>query len=257
MRPIRRVVTVLAAALTAAGISGCSGPWPAAEVAMPPVEAATIAAVDPPDAALANSPVIAQAHRSVAKVHSMAPSCQKLLDGSGVVFAPHRVMSSAHGVAGATEITVSVDGGEYPATVVFYDPDADVSILDVPGLEAPALAFAEETAPSGADALILGYPGGGPFVATPARVRDLIELSGPDIYRTKTVHREVYIVRGGVRQGGSGGPLIDLNSRILGLAFGASVEDPDSSFVLTGKQLFGIAVNADSSAPVPTGDCVG
>ncbi|MGV0643275.1 MarP family serine protease [Mycolicibacterium sp. XJ879] len=261
MRPIRRAVAVVAGVLTGAFllavVAGCSGPWPAAEVTLPPAETATVAKVEPPDAALANSPVVAEAQRSVAKIHSMAPSCQKILDGSGVVFAPNRVMSSAHGVAGATDITVSVDGGDYPATVVFYDPDADIAILDVPGLQAPPLAFAEEVAPSGTDALILGYPGGGPFVATPARIRDVIELSGPDIYRTKTVHREVYIVRGGVRQGGSGGPLIDLDSRILGVAFGAAVEDPDSSFVLTAKQLFGMAVSANGSAPVPTGECVG
>ncbi|MGV0801560.1 trypsin-like peptidase domain-containing protein, partial [Mycolicibacterium elephantis] len=176
MRPIRRAVTLTIAALTAAAVAGCSGGWPAAEVTLPPAETATLATVEPPDAALADSPVVAQAQRSVAKIHGIAPSCQKMLDGSGVVFAPDRVMSSAHGVAGATDITVSVDGGDYPATVVFYDPDADIAILDVPGLQAPPLAFAEEMAPSGTDALILGYPGGGPFVATPARIRDVIEL---------------------------------------------------------------------------------
>ncbi len=243
--------------LTAAAMSGCAGGWPAADVTLSPVESATVTTVDPPDAALAHSPVIAEAQRSVAKIHSMAPSCQKMLDGSGVVFAPNRVMSSAHGVAGATEVTVSVDGGDYPATGVFYDPDADIAILDVPDMQAPPLAFAEEMAQSGSDALILGYPGGGPFVATPARIREVIELSGPDIYRTKTVHREVYVVRGGVRQGGSGGPLIDLNSRILGVAFGAAVDDPDSGFVLTSKQLFGMAVDANGSTPVSTGACVG
>ncbi|BBY79137.1 MarP family serine protease [Mycolicibacterium pulveris] len=244
------------AALMAATAAGCAGGWPAADDPSSPVESATVTTVEPPDAALASSPVIAQAQRSVAKIHGIAPSCQKMLDGSGVVFAPNRVMSSAHGVAGATDITVSVDGGDYSATVVFYDPDADIAILDVPGLQAPALSFAEGMAPSGTDALILGYPGGGPFVATPARIREVIELSGPDIYRTKTVHREVYVVRGGVRQGGSGGPLIDLDGRILGVAFGAGVEDPDSSFVLTAKQLFGMAVSANGSEPVSTGECV-
>lgn len=41
------------------------------------------------------------------------------------------------------------------------------------------------------------------------------------------------------------------------MAFGAAVEDPDASFVLTAKQLFGMAVNANGSEPVSTGDCVG
>src|SRR6476620_9944094 len=61
---------------------------------------------------------------------------------------------------------------------------------------------------SGTDALLLGYPGGGDFVATPVRIREVVELNGPDIYRTTTVTREVYTIRGAVRQGASGGPLI-------------------------------------------------
>ena len=60
---------------------------------------------------------------------------------------------------------------------------------------------------------MLGYPGGGDFTATPARIRETIELSGPDIYNTTTVDREVYTIRGTVRQGNSGGPMVDRQVR--------------------------------------------
>ena len=40
------------------------------------------------------------------------------------------------------------------------------------------------------------------------RVRD-DQLNGPDIYRSATVTREVYTVKGTVRQGNSGGPLVN------------------------------------------------
>ena len=118
-------------------------------------------------------------------------------------------MSNAHVVAGSETVTVEADGQTYDATVVSYDPDADISILDVPGLPAAPLPFAQEPAKTGTDALVLGYPGGGEFQATPARVRETIELKGPDIYKSKTVDREVYTIRGTVRQGNSGGPMID------------------------------------------------
>ena len=61
----------------------------------------------------------------------------------------------------ADSVTVEVDGETYDAGVVSYDPNADISILDVPDLSAPPLACAETPAPSGADAVVLGYPGGG------------------------------------------------------------------------------------------------
>ena len=70
--------------------------------------------------------------------------------------------------------------------MVSYDPEADISILDVPNLPSAPLAFAEGSAPTGTDAVVMGYPGGGDFVATPARIREIIELNGPDIYRTAT-----------------------------------------------------------------------
>ena len=46
-----------------------------------------------------------------------------------------------------------------PRTVVAYDPNTDISVLDVPGLDAPPLSFAESAAPTGTDALITWLPG--------------------------------------------------------------------------------------------------
>ncbi len=84
---------------------------------------------------------------------------------------------------------------------------------------------------------MLGYPGGGDFTATPARIRETIQLNGPDIYHTTTVTREVYTIRGAVHQGNSGGPLIGKDGRVLGVVFGAAVDDPDTGFVLTAKEV--------------------
>ena len=102
----------------------------------------------------------------------------------------------------------------------------------------------------------MGYPGGGNFEATPARIRETIELNGPDIYRNKTVTREVYTVRGTVRQGNSGGPLIDMNGHVLGVVFGAAVDDVETGFVLTAKQVQGELAGIGNTAAVATGVCV-
>src|SRR6202165_5922850 len=168
-----------------------------------------IVAVDAPDAALANDSVVAAVRPSVVKIRGVAPGCQKVLEGSGFVVDPNRVMSNAHVVAGSDSVTVEAGGQTYDAGVVSYDPEADISILDVPNLPSQPLPFGQGAAPTGTDAVVMGYPGGGDFAATPARVRETIELNGPDIYRTATVTREGYTIRGTVRQGKSGRPMID------------------------------------------------
>ena len=82
-----------------------------------------------------------------------------------------------------------------------------------------------------------GYPDGGPFVANPARIREVIELKGADIYRPTTVIRDVYTIRGRVGQGDTGGPQIDRSGRVLGMNLAAAVDDPETGFVLTAGQI--------------------
>jgi S1-C subfamily serine protease len=221
-----------------------------------PFSRTPVVAVAVPDAALANSPVVAATQPSVLKIRAIAPSCQKVLEGSGFVLSPDRVMTNAHVVAGANSVTVEASGNPYDATVVSYDPSVDIAILSVPNLPPGPLAFANAPVTSGTEAIVMGYPGGGGFVATPARVRELIELSGPDIYRNATVNREVYTVRAGVEQGNSGGPLIDLNGQVLGVVFGAAVDDNDTGFVLTAKEVAAQLAHIGDTAPVATGECV-
>ena len=212
--------------------------------------------VDAPDAALASDPVVAATRPSVLKIRGVATSCQKMLEGSGFDVAPNRVMSNAHVVAGSESVTVESDGKTYDATVVSYDPNADISILDVPDLPAAPLQFDMQEAPTGTDAVVMGYPGGGEFTATPGRIREIIQLNGPDIYHTNTVTREVYTIRGTVRQGNSGGPLIDKDGKVLGVVFGAAVDDADTGFVLTSNEVEKQMAKVGNTQRVSTDTCI-
>ncbi len=221
-----------------------------------PFSRTPVVAVAPPDAALAKNPVVANTEPSVVKIRAIAPSCEKVLEGSGFVLSPDRVMTNAHVVAGANNVTVEASGNPYDATVVSYDPTVDIAILSVPHLPAGPLAFANSPVTSGTEGILMGYPGGGGFMATPARIRELIELNGPDIYRKATINREVYTVRANVEQGNSGGPLIDLDGQVIGVVFGAAVDDNDTGFVLTAKEVAAQLAHIGDTAPVPTGECV-
>ncbi|WP_030543845.1 MarP family serine protease [Streptomyces albus] len=194
-----------------------------------------ITSVEPPDPKLANSPVVARAQRSIVKVLGTADSCSKVLEGTGFVFAPNRVMTNAHVVGGVDEPTVQI-GGEgrlYDATVVLYDWERDIAVLNVPGLEAPALEFAEQDAERGDDAIVAGFPENGGFDVRAARVRSRIQADGPDIYHRGTVSRDVYSLFTLVRQGNSGGPLLTADGRVSGVIFAKSLDDEDTGYALT------------------------
>ncbi|AGZ51043.1 acid resistance periplasmic serine protease MarP [Mycobacterium kansasii] len=210
-----------------------------------------------PDPALADNPVVTATAPSVLKIRSLAPSCQKVLEGSGFVVAPERVMTNAHVVAGSNSVQVYASGKPLDATVVSYDPSVDIAILAVPHLPPAPLVFAQEEARTGTSVVVLGYPGGGNFTATPARIREAIKLSGPDIYRNpQPVTRDVYTIRANVEQGDSGGPLIDLNGQVLGVVFGAAVDDPDTGFVLTAGEVASQLEKIGATQRVGTGACV-
>src|SRR5271156_4284067 len=221
-----------------------------------PFSRTPVAAVAAPDATLAKNPVVANTEPSVVKIRENDPGCQKVLEGSGFVLSPERVMTNAHVVAGSNNVTVEASGNPYDATVVSYDPTVDIAILSVPHLPAGPLAFANAPVTSGTEGIVMGYPGGGGFMATPARIRELIELNGPDIYRKATINREVYTVRANVEQGNSGGPLIDLDGQVIGVVFGAAVDDNDTGFVLTAKEVAAQLSHIGDTTPVSTGECV-
>ncbi len=211
-----------------------------------------------PDPELARNPVVQATAPSVVKVRSLAPSCQKVLEGSGFVVAPDRVMTNAHVVAGSNSVQIYASGNPLDATVISYDPAVDIAILSVPNLTPPPLTFAQAEAKTGESVVVLGYPGGGNFTATPARIRELIKLSGPDIYRDPApVTRDVYTIRASVEQGNSGGPLIDLDGQVLGVVFGAAVDDPETGFVLTADEVHSQLARINDSQMVGTGSCVG
>jgi S1-C subfamily serine protease len=213
--------------------------------------------VDPPDPALANSQAVRRARPAVVKITGSAPDCRRRIEGSGFVYAPQHVMTNAHVVAGTRgNLTVEVGGSSRSGRVVAYDPQRDLAVLFVSGLSATPLTWAAGQAETGQDAVVVGYPLDGPFTATSARVRDVRQVRGPNIYENATVTREVYTIRSEVRSGNSGGPLLDTDGNLLGVIFAAALDDADTGFALTAAEARPVADAAASrTQPVSTGDC--
>ncbi|PZT72645.1 MULTISPECIES: MarP family serine protease [unclassified Streptomyces] len=200
-----------------------------------------ITEVRAPDPALVGSPVAARAKQSIVKVVGTAPSCGKVLEGTGFVFADRRVMTNAHVVGGVDEPTVQIGGQGrlYDAKVVLYDWQRDIAVLDVPDLDAKPLRFAdtERDAESGDSAIVAGFPENGSYDVRSARVRARIDANGPDIYHRGTVRRDVYSLYTTVRQGNSGGPLLTPEGKVYGVVFAKSLDDPDTGYALTADEI--------------------
>lgn len=212
--------------------------------------------VAPPDPALARSGVAAKGERSVVKVLGTAPSCSRRIEGSGFVYAANRVMTNAHVVAGTRSVSVEVDGDRHSGRVVVYDPARDLAVIYVPGLTSPVMRFADRPADTGANAIVLGYPLDGPYDARSARVREVSEITGPNIYSSGDVTREVYTIRALVRSGNSGGPLVSADGRVLGVIFAAAADDPNTGFAVTAAEAAPVASSgASSTRATGTGEC--
>ena len=208
-----------------------------------------------PDEAVLGSRAVQSARDDVLKITGNARTCSRQLEGSGFVYAPERVMTNAHVVAGVEAPKVQVGTRTMPARVVLFDADRDVAVLAVPGLGRPALAFAG-VASSNDSAVVAGYPQGGPFTAVPARVRSREQVQGPNIYQDRTVTREVYALRAVVRPGNSGGPLLAPDGSVYGVVFAAAVDDPQTGYALTGAEVAADArTGATATTPVGTRGC--
>jgi S1-C subfamily serine protease len=232
------------------------------EHGFPPIfgglQTAPIVDVPPPDPNLppAVAATVQAASRSIFKVYGEAPSCSRGIEGSGFAYAPHRVVTNAHVVAGTTQVAIQVGGASLPATVVLFDPERDVAVLDVPRLSAPTLRFTAKPAVSGDPAVVLGYPEDGPFTAAAARVRSQTTIQGSDIYGNGSVRRDIYAIRGVVRSGNSGGPLIADDGTVLGIVFATALDGSDTGYVLTDQEVAAdVTAGATATAPVSTQGC--
>jgi S1-C subfamily serine protease len=215
-----------------------------------------IVPVGPGPQRLLTDPDVEDAGASVVKITG-SNQCGRGVEGSGFVYAEGRVMTNAHVVAGVSDPEVEIGGGSAGAEVVHYDPDTDVAVLAVDTSGVPPLSF-DDSAEAGDGIAILGYPQDGPYDVQAARIRAQQRLRSPDIYDDGSVLREVFSVRGLVRPGNSGGPIVTSGGDVAGVVFAASVQDGDTGYALTAQQVArNAAAGAARSNEVSTGDCTG
>jgi hypothetical protein len=179
-----------------------------------------------PTRQITRSSAVRRARVSVVRV--VGTACGVGLEGSGWVAAPGEVVTNAHVVAGENDTIVQLgdDSEEFTAEVIGFDTRNDIAILRVAGLDLPPLPLAVDP-PAGRAAAIMGFPHDGPFDLRSGRIGETVSRMAPDAFGQGSVMRSLTPLRGLVRPGNSGGPMIDARGRVVATVvaetFGAGI----------------------------------
>lgn len=212
--------------------------------------------VGPGPKRLLKDPDVIAAQPSVLKIRG-TNACGRGIEGTGFLYGDGRLMTNAHVVAGVRDPEVIMGNDSVTAEVVYYNSDIDVAVLRLDSGDTPTLPFDKVAQPEDGVA-ILGYPQDGPYDVEPGRIRSEQRLRSPNIYGNGTVIREVFSVRGLVRPGNSGGPIVNSAGDVVGVVFAASVTDADTGYALTADQVAQSAfLGLQGTEAVSTGDCAG
>jgi S1-C subfamily serine protease len=219
----------------------------------PHIDAPT-ARVPPPAGSIARDPEVVAARASVVKV--LGTACGVGVEGSGWVADDGIVVTNAHVVAGQDDTRVLPRGQEpgLDAQAIAFDAGNDLAVLRVPGLDAPALPLAADPE-AGTSAAILGFPLNGPYDVRAGRLGQTREVVTQDAYGRGPVGRSIVSLRGAVRSGNSGGPMVDGGGRVAATIFAATTSGPRGGYGVPNAVVRDTLAGA--SGPVSTGECGG
>lgn len=135
--------------------------------------------------------------------------------GAGIVWRSRGIVVTNYHVVAQGRPCVSINGGpEHDARPIALDPEIDLAVLHVAGLdEQPAPVGDSQALRVGQLVLAVGHPWGQPGVVTAGIISSLGKLL---VRRTGV---EVPIIRSDVvlAPGNSGGPLVDANGAVIGI----------------------------------------
>jgi S1-C subfamily serine protease len=171
--------------------------------------------------------------------------------GSGVVVDEFgNILTSYHVVAGLTQVTVRFfDGSTALATVDREEPDRDLAVINVTGVPPGVVpAVLSGGARPGDRVLIIGAP----FGLEGSVSAGVISATGRNFLVEQTGQLLTNMIQfdAAANPGNSGGPLLDMNGRVIGIVTGLVNPTNDRVFVGLG---FAVPIEAASGVFPPLG----
>lgn len=183
--------------------------------------------------------------------------------GSGVVVSEYgHVLTNYHVVEGATRVTVTtgVDGEEHEATVVGYDANLDIAVLEVSNLNLPAVELGDsDQLQVGEWAIVIGNPLGEKYARTvtvgviSGLDREVTDRTTDRYGRMSTITNTMIQTDAAINSGNSGGGMFNTLGQLQGIparyAAGSS-----SSLFFTGRDVdnIGLCIPINVAKPLIT-----
>ena len=203
-------------------------------------------------------PAEVEARVIASSVKVLGEACGRIQEGSGFVVQDNVVVTNAHVVAGVERVEVSrPDGRRVRATVAVFDSRKDLAVLRTDRLALPALGRASGKV--GLTGAVFGHPGGQEAVRpAPARISEETPAEGDDIYGNDGALRQIFILAASLQPGDSGGPMVDVEGRVVGVAFAIAPDRANTAYALTGSELDQAvaAYNQNAAAKADPGPCL-
>ena len=171
---------------------------------------------------------------SVVKIEG--DGCGGVVEGSGFVVAKNIVVTNAHVIAGVSSPYIIDNHGQHQANVIWFDPNLDFAVLSTSDLAGSPLPISASISPDNTKSIVMGFPGGGDFSASPAVVLSSFTATGRNIYNQGNTNRSIYEIKATVIPGNSGGPLVNAKGTVIGIVFAESTTYNNAGYALTMQQ---------------------
>jgi S1-C subfamily serine protease len=209
----------------------------------------------PPDAGIPAN-VATRVSASVVKVEGIA--CDRLQEGTGFVVADNLIVTNAHVIAGETRTRIDTpDGRRLETQLVAFDPNRDLAVLRVPGLDMAALP--RSVGHVDGRGSLFGHPGGGDLRESPMRIAEQIVARGTNIEHTASTEREVFVLAAVTAPGDSGAPVVNVDGQVVGVLFAFDISRETTAYALTNTELAPVlqpVLNGTAPTPRSTGPCL-
>lgn len=191
----------------------------------------------------------------LAVVRVAGTACLRPILATAVLVGEGRLLTVAHAIAGAEDdlAIVTLDGTSRAVSVLSFDPEADLALLEADGVEGTPAEFG--AAAAGDLGTIVAVTGDLELRQIDYRVARTTTASSGDIYDQGEVLRSVLDLEAVVGPGDSGAPLVDEGGAVVGLVFAKSTDREGAAWALSVEEIEAFLATGATEGEVERGRC--